>query len=76
MIFYYITNFCLITGTRQVLVGVGSKSATTHSYMIMPYLDMGGGVGKLLYLKSSEPGGNWPVRMAVPQGSVYFKVTF
>lgn len=55
-------------------VAVGNKSATTHSYMVMPYLDMGGGVGKLLYLKSSEASGKWPQNMATPQGNVYFKV--
>ena len=47
-------------GQHHVTVEVGSISATTHSYMVMPIISMAGIVSKRLYLKSQEPKGQWP----------------
>jgi hypothetical protein len=47
-------------GAKRVMVAVGSKNATTHSYMVMPWIDAAGGVSDILYLKSQEAKGQFP----------------
>lgn len=47
-------------GGKRVLVSVGSMNATTHSMMIMPFIDGSGGICEQLYLLTQEKGGLFP----------------
>lgn len=47
-------------GVKQVFVSIGSKNATTHSMMIMPFVDADGGLCRRLYLLCQESSGAFP----------------
>ena len=55
-----LSNLMYFQGSRHVLAACGSKNATSHSYMVMPYVDMAGGLSSWLYVKSQEANGMFP----------------
>jgi len=50
-----------VTGTDKIRAAVGSISATTHSYMIMPVVSMSGEILRPMYVLISEANGKFPV---------------
>lgn len=47
----------LTAGVKHVYEVVGSKNATTHSFMVMPTCNAEGDLLDTLYLLTPEPGG-------------------
>jgi len=49
-----------LKGAKQVFATMGSKNATTYSYMVMGNIDASSTVIDFLYLKSQEANGKFP----------------
>jgi len=53
-------NYCLLLKILNKYLRLGSKNATTYSYMVTSNIDVSGTVMDFLYLKSQETNGKFP----------------